>query len=90
MADIDAIVTTPRPNSHKVFDYLKIIYEEGQQRIEMPWYTAQKIQTKKEAPVSKVHEKKNFKGLHESEEVAVNLIKSSLKTQSETMKERLQ
>ena len=27
--DIDAIVTTPRPNSHKVFDYLRIVYEEG-------------------------------------------------------------
>ena len=39
--------------------------------------------------MTKVHEKKNFKGLHESEEVAVNLIKTSLKTQSEILKERL-
>ena len=42
VADIDAIVKTPRPNA-QVLDWLRICYEEGQQRIEMPWYTQQKI-----------------------------------------------
>ena len=42
VADIDAIVKTPRPN-YRVFDFRRIEYEEGQARIEMPWYTAQKI-----------------------------------------------
>ena len=37
-----------------------------------------------------MHDKKNFKGLHESEEVALNLVRTSLKTQSESLKERLQ
>ena len=41
--DIDAIVKTPRPNSHKAFDYLRIVYEEGQTPIEMPYYTALKL-----------------------------------------------
>ena len=40
--------------------------------------------------MTKVHDKKNFKGLHESEEVALNIVKTSLKTQSESLKERLQ
>ena len=40
--------------------------------------------------MAKVHDKRNFKGLHESEEVAVNLVRTSLKAQSETLKERLQ
>ena len=88
-ADVDAIVTTPRSQSFRLAEYLRFGYEEGG-RIEMPWYTAQKVLAKKEAPVSKVHEKKNFKGLHESEEVATNLVRNSLKTQSETLKERLQ
>lgn len=70
-------------------EFYKIHYEKGKERIEMPWYTAEKALIKKEAPVSKVHEKKNFKGLQESEEVAVNLVRSNLKTQSETLKDRL-
>lgn len=86
---MDAIVTTPRTGHYRVADFLKLSYEEGG-KIEMPWYTAAKILAKKEAPVTKVHEKKNFKGLHESEEVAKNLVRNSLKTQSETLKERLQ
>ena len=88
-ADIDAIVNTPRSSSFKVADYLIIGYEEGLGRIEMPWYTEQKIKTKKEAPVNRTHEKKNFKGLHESETVAKSLVQTSLKTQSDTLKERI-
>ena len=42
VADIDAIVKTPRPNA-QVLDWLRLCYEEGQTRIEMPWYTQQKI-----------------------------------------------
>ena len=78
-ADVDAIVTTPKTAKYHVADFLKLSYEEGG-RIEMPWYTAAKILAKKEAPVSKVHDKKNFKGLHESEEVAKTLVRNSLKT----------
>lgn len=70
---------TPRPDV-RLLEFNKIEYEEGQSRIEMPWYTAQKALIKKEAPVSKVHDKKNFKGLAESEEVAVNLVRTSLKS----------
>ena len=38
VADIDAIVRTPRPN-YRVRDFLRIDYEEGQARIEMLWFT---------------------------------------------------
>ena len=38
----------------------------------------QRIKEKKEAPVQKVHDKRNFKGINESQEVAVNIVRSSL------------
>jgi len=59
-------------------------------RIEMPWRTEQKDKAKKEAPVTKVHDKKNYKGINESQEVAVNIVRTSLKMQSETLKQKLQ
>lgn len=55
----------------------------------MPWRTEQKEKAKKEAPVTKVHDKKNFKGINESQEVAVNIVRNSLKMQSEVFKEKL-
>ncbi len=53
-------------------------YEEGG-RIELPWYTQEKLKAKKEAPVAKVHEKRNFKGIHESEETATNIVRTQIK-----------
>ena len=66
IADIEAIVNTPRAPQLKLKRDLKIMYEEGMDRIEMPWRTEQKLKAKKEAPVNKVHDKKNFKGINES------------------------
>lgn len=71
-------------------EFLVIVYEEGMDRVEMPSLKEQRMKAKKEAPVSKVHEKKNFKGINESQEVAVNIVRSSLKKQSEDLKERVQ
>ena len=88
-ADVDSITTTPKSSSHRVLDFLRLGYEEGG-RIEMLWYTAEKRLIKKEAPVTKTHEKRNYKGLHESEEIATNLVRTGLKTQSDALKERLQ
>lgn len=65
-ADVDAITVTPRATSFKNADFLVIVYEEGMDRVEMPSLKEQKMRAKKEAPVSKVHEKKNFKGINES------------------------
>ena len=65
-ANIDSITKTPRATTFKLADFLIINYEEGLGRIEMPWRTEQKEKAKKEAPVTKVHEKKNFKGINES------------------------
>jgi hypothetical protein len=59
-------------------------------RIEMPWRTEQKDKAKKEAPVTKVHDKRNYKGINESQEVAVSIVRDSLKMQSEVLKEKLQ
>ena len=58
-------------------------------RIELPEYSKLKAQLKKSAPVKKTHEKKNFKGIQQSQEVAVFLVRHSLKDQSETLKERI-
>ena len=49
-----------------------------------------KNKLKQEAPVAKAHEKKNFKGIHQNEQVAASIVRTSLKTQSEALKERLQ
>jgi hypothetical protein len=65
-ANIDSLTKTPRATTSKSADFLIIIYEEGMDRIEMPWRTEQKEKAKKEAPVTKVHDKKNFKGINES------------------------
>ena len=58
-------------------------------RIELPEYSKLKAQLKKSAPVKKTHEKKNFKGIQQSQEVAVFLVRHSLKDQSEALKERI-
>lgn len=88
-ADIDSIVITPRNQSKLVQDFIKLAYEEGG-RIELPWYTQEKLKAKQEAPVAKVHEKKNFKGIAQSEETATNIVRTQIKNQSDTLKERLQ
>jgi len=73
-----------------VLDFLRIAYEEGTGRLETPEYAANKLRAKQEAPVAKTHEKKNFKGIQQSEEVAKVIVRTSLKNQSEALKERLQ
>ena len=88
-ANIDAITKTPRATTFKLPDFLIINYEKGMDRIEMPWRTEQKVRDKKEAPVAKVRDKRNYKGINESQEVAVNIIRTSLKMQSEILKEKL-
>ena len=55
----------------------------------MPWLKEAKIVAKKEAPVTKTHEKKNFKGINESQEVAVNLVRKNLNVQQDNLLERL-
>lgn len=62
MADIDAIEITPKSSSHRVFDFLKFEYE-ATGRIELPWYIEAKKTAKREAPVKKTHEKRDYKGL---------------------------
>ncbi len=71
-------MNTPKSSSHLIADFLKLSYEEGG-RIELPWYTQEKLKAKKEAPVAKVHEKRNFKGIHESEETATNIVRTQIK-----------
>ena len=87
---MDSIVKTPRKLVATGIDFQRIEYEEGAGPIEMPEYTAMKNRIKQEAPVAKTHEKKNFKGIHQNEQVAATLVRSGLKTQSEALKERLQ
>lgn len=89
-ADVDAIVNTPRKLIATEIDFQRIVHEEGAGPIEMPEYTAMKNRLKQEAPVAKTHEKKNFKSIHQNEQVAATLVRSGLKTQSEALKERLQ
>ena len=43
MADIESIVYTPRGTSLIASEFLKITYEDGQARIEMPEYTQMKL-----------------------------------------------
>ena len=89
-ADVDSIVNTPRKLIATEIDFQRIVHEEGAGPIEMPEYTAMKNRLKQEAPVAKTHEKKNFKSIHQNEQVAATLVRSGLKTQSEALKERLQ
>ena len=84
---MDAIVTTPRKALIKLEDFLRVVYEEGSGPIELPEYTARKLRAKqeasiifKEAPVTKTHEKRNFKGIHQNEQLAASIVHTSLKT----------
>jgi len=79
-ADVDAIVTTPRKALIKLEDFLRVVYEEGSGPIELPEYTARKLRAKQEAPVTKTHEKRNFKGIHQNEQLAASIVHTSLKT----------
>ena len=88
MADIDAIVVTPKSSSHRVFDYLKLEYETTG-RIELPWYIEAKKTAKREAPVKKTHEKRDYKGLQKTEETAVQLVGKNMNFQRDSLKERL-
>lgn len=81
---------TPRAVNTVLEEWLRIVYEEGQARTEMEDYKEEKIQRKMEMPVAKVHDKKNYKAIAESQQVAFKYVTNSLKTQSETLKERIQ
>ena len=76
--DIDSIVNTPRSRYTTTdLEFPLLEYEEGG-KIEMPWYTEAKKLQRKQAPVNKAHEKRNFKGIQESEQVAVTIVRNSM------------